>query len=394
MACASLACVIEMLCEPWWIFNMITGNVKTRAAAEALAIFVQCFVTLTCVLSSKYQILAFGIGMIAYSTTLLATFVILSERIKLKLSLAPFFENSATVLAFVFQSIEKMLLTEGAKLVLIAYRSSLLDEVSGVYGLVENLGGIVVRIIFRPVEEMCALLFSQSIHGVSGKSTQVFQSVCLYTKLMLSIGLFGVCFGSPVCNIIIAVLYGEKWYFSDAGNTLAAHTLYLVFLAVNGVTEAFTFSTMTASQIQVYNLLLFVFSGIFVSCSMYALRANMGASGLVFSSCLSMSLRIAYSLNFISRTFKRSLWQALKLMFPGWLSLLSLCSSCLVLRLFVSKLCIDCLLALSWPTKLVRILPLVACSLVLLITCFLILLWENADLRLELLRRTHKAKKA
>jgi oligosaccharide translocation protein RFT1 len=53
---------------------------------------------------------------------------------------------------------EKLLLAEGSKLALVAVESSYNQ---GVYGLVSNLGSLVVRIVFQPFEEVAFATFSR-----------------------------------------------------------------------------------------------------------------------------------------------------------------------------------------------------------------------------------------
>ena len=62
----------------------------------------------------------------------------------------------------VCQAGEKLLLAEGSKLVMAAFESS---HAQGVYGLVTNLGSLVVRTLFQPIEEAAFLAFSKSGEG-------------------------------------------------------------------------------------------------------------------------------------------------------------------------------------------------------------------------------------
>lgn len=53
---------------------------------------------------------------------------------------------------------EKLVLAEGSKFALVAFESSYNQ---GVYGLVANLGSLVVRLLFLPVEEAAFTAFSR-----------------------------------------------------------------------------------------------------------------------------------------------------------------------------------------------------------------------------------------
>ena len=54
--------------------------------------------------------------------------------------------------------VEKLLLAEGSKMVLVASGTAFNQ---GVYGLVSNLGGLVVRLVFQPFEEAAFTAFSR-----------------------------------------------------------------------------------------------------------------------------------------------------------------------------------------------------------------------------------------
>lgn len=59
---------------------------------------------------------------------------------------------------FAVQSSERLALAEGSKLALVAVGSA---AARGVYGLVSNLGGLLVRTLFAPFEEAAFVAFSR-----------------------------------------------------------------------------------------------------------------------------------------------------------------------------------------------------------------------------------------
>jgi oligosaccharide translocation protein RFT1 len=74
-------------------------------------------------------------------------------------------DRAALVLTghFSVQAAEKLLLAEGSKLALVGFQGSY-DQ--GVYGLVANLGSLVVRLLFTPIEEAAFTAFSRCVGGV------------------------------------------------------------------------------------------------------------------------------------------------------------------------------------------------------------------------------------
>ncbi len=65
------------------------------------------------------------------------------------------------VSSFGSQAILKHILTIGDKLIALA--TGLSNDSKGIYSLVSDLGSLVARIIFHPIEEMSRSLFSQNL---------------------------------------------------------------------------------------------------------------------------------------------------------------------------------------------------------------------------------------
>ncbi len=61
-------------------------------------------------------------------------------------------------LVVVLPQAEKLVLAEGSKLAMVAVESAYNQ---GVYGLVSNLGSLVVRTLFQPFEEVAFVAFSR-----------------------------------------------------------------------------------------------------------------------------------------------------------------------------------------------------------------------------------------
>ena len=68
--------------------------------------------------------------------------------------------NGFSFLSFslTLQSFEKLLLTEGEKMFMVICQIPL--ETQGIYALVQNLGSLIARFVFQPVEEACFNAFS------------------------------------------------------------------------------------------------------------------------------------------------------------------------------------------------------------------------------------------
>ena len=74
-----------------------------------------------------------------------------------------------------------------------------------------------------------------------------------------------------------------KWY-----------CLYVLIIAVNGMTECFMFAAMSKDDVDSYNYKMMVFSAVFLGASWYL--TVLGSVGFVIANCLNMLLRIYHRL--------------------------------------------------------------------------------------------------
>lgn len=198
---------------------------------------------------------------------------------------------------FYWQSIQMYILTEGQKY-LLKWTQTL--EHIAIFSLVNNLGSLVVRFVFMPVEQVCNSLFSKYSELGPKKTAAV---LTLLLKCLLLIGLCFVAFGPNYSFLLLDLMYTSKFSATDAPFILGLYCFYVALMAINGTTEAFTRAVSTPSDIKVYNYLLIGFSCTYVVAAMN-LIPYFDTAGLILADCLSMSLRIAYCSYFIREFFR------------------------------------------------------------------------------------------
>lgn len=71
-------------------------------------------------------------------------------------------------------------------------------------------------------------------------------------------GLSIFCYGNLYSDIAVQVLYGEKWGNTHAGDILRVYCLYVLTMAINGVTEAISMAKATHSEIYTRQNWMFV----------------------------------------------------------------------------------------------------------------------------------------
>ena len=203
--------------------------------------------------------------------------------------------------SFTLQSIEKLALTEGEKFVLAGFNTS--KEESGVYSLVSNVGSLVARTLFQPLEECAFSDFSRLNNEESNLHVEkTGQTLILLLRSVVFLGLCFVSFGPFYSHIVFDIFYGAKWSLTSAPIALSCYCIYILIMAMNGITEAFVFATIPPIKLNYYNLWLLGFSALYIIASI--LLINYGSVGLILANCCNLLARIIYSVIFIVSYFQ------------------------------------------------------------------------------------------
>lgn len=243
---------------------------------------------------------------------------------------------STLTISFAKQGVVKQVLTEGEKYVM-SVSPVLTFAEQATYDVVNNLGSLAARFIFRPIEDSSYFYFTQMVsrdlplhqqdQNKVQESCQVLSQVC---KTVTSIGLIVLVFGQSYSRTLLTLYGGENFVTSGLPvQLLRSHCLAIVLLAVNGVTECFAFATMTSTQLNNYNYLMVFFSVSFLILS-YVLTYVFGPVGFIISNCINMFARITHSIHFISTKYKGTGYRPLEGLYVGKVFLLLLfISGCL-----------------------------------------------------------------
>ena len=214
-----------------------------------------------------------------------------------------------TIKKFFLQSIIKQLLSEGEKFAMTFFNVLTYSE-QGMYDVVNNLGSLCARIVFKPIEDGGYLYFSQTlIRNVpitdqdKTRVSEAYRVVRLMIHFTFLISIIVLTFGFSYSKLFL-LLYGGKSLSSYLGvNLLRSYCFYLLFLAVNGSAECFTAATMTDIQLETYTFFMVIFSVIFLACSSL-LSQYIGAIGFILANCVNMLCRIVYSFIHIRNYFE------------------------------------------------------------------------------------------
>ncbi|KAL7301815.1 hypothetical protein TKK_0005423 [Trichogramma kaykai] len=250
-----------------------------------------------------------------------------------------YLDRKLTILTWSFfkQGILKQVLTEGERLIMTILPVLTFSE-QGIYEVVNNLGSLAARFIFRPIEESSYFYFTQMIQRdrpISRQNpTKIQESSNVLRHLcggVTSIGLIVLVFGQSYSSLLLWLYGGEKLIDDLPVLLLRAHCLAVLLLGINGVTEGYTNATADSDTINKNNLIMIYESIAFLGAS-YVFATWFGPVGFIFGNCVNMILRIVHSVMFIDRRYKETSYKPLlglvpKSLFAGSLIVAALVTS-------------------------------------------------------------------
>ncbi|CAI5742968.1 unnamed protein product [Hyaloperonospora brassicae] len=333
------AAMIEALAEPMFLLSHASVLVSWQVAAQSAAFLVRAAVQYVGVVVLQLNLIAYGLAELLYAVTVLLVFVLFFCRRMYRPSdtdnkfafttmteLLPkrtepgigwcHAELKTLLVPLGVQSAVKYLLTEGDKWVLTMF-ASLHDM--GIYGMVSNLGSLVPRIVFLPIEEATKAIFSklalaqkQKSDDEDGKRVKMDELangqtlLLVLLKLMNLVGLVFLCFGTSYAKTLVLLLYGAEKVGQGVGAALAVYCAYIPLLGVNGVCEAVVHAIGNDQELIHLNKLLGVFFAIYaVSALVFMQVLDWGTFGLILANCVNMACRILYCLAFLASYFRQ-----------------------------------------------------------------------------------------
>lgn len=161
------------------------------------------------------------------------------------------------VRSFFKQGFLKQLLTEGEKYVM-SISPILTFSQQATYDIVNNLGSLAARFVFKPIEENSYFYFTQTLSRdipLIQQPREKVEQACLVLfnllKVVTSIGLIGMVFGQSFSKTVLT-LYGGSNFVEEDGLAvllLRWHAFAIILLAINGICEGYMFAAMTSAEL-------------------------------------------------------------------------------------------------------------------------------------------------
>eukprot|EP01064_Diplonema_japonicum_P028460 TRINITY_DN4368_c0_g2_i1.p1 TRINITY_DN4368_c0_g2~~TRINITY_DN4368_c0_g2_i1.p1 ORF type:complete len:541 (+),score=62.72 TRINITY_DN4368_c0_g2_i1:51-1625(+) len=303
-----LGCVLESLAEPLY---MATQNIyavnKIRVNMDVSGLVVKTLTTVGLVMFGYPSLLAIALAQCEYGIVAIVWYYGWYSFSKQKFSLFPKFHKNTflpksvrgVINQLYLESIMRLILTEGEKILLSSVTAL---AAQGVYEVVANLGSIVVRILFKFLEETSLVVWTKLMNADGLVQAETLLKLLL--RLLTIIGLVFACWGPAYSQTLLFILYGTRWV-GEASGLMSIYCVYVSLMGVNGVCEAFYRSAATGSKLQLLWKMQAVFSGLFVVLALslaQTMPSSVGIHCVVASSAVVMVLRIAFCLRFASAT--------------------------------------------------------------------------------------------
>lgn len=410
----ALGGVQELLAEPLWVLAQAHMFVRLKVVSESLAMIAKCSITVVMVVFAReWGLYIFSVAHCVYTGFLVLCYTVyfirflgskeatensfplhhLGELLPYRIEGEPLIDWSLAQLTWSFfkQSFLKQILTEGERYIM-TFLNVLSFGDQGVYDIVNNLGSMVARFVFLPIEESFYIFFAKVLERGRDVKSQKQDEVAIAAevlecllKLVLVIGLIITVFGYAYSYLALDI-YGGSLLSSGTGpSLLRCYSCYVLLLAVNGVTECFVFAAMSQMQVDKYNLVMLGLSISFLILS-YMLTGWAGGIGFILANCLNMGLRILHSILFIYHYFQASQWRPLHGLLPSPLLILALAVSAVATALSEGFLCCD----KGWLFRLVHVGVGGVCLLIVLVTVYFTETGLTQFIKTQLLPRYRK----
>ncbi|KAE9556438.1 hypothetical protein FO519_000323 [Halicephalobus sp. NKZ332] len=326
--------LLETLVEPCAIFALKTGHHGLFSFAQSVLTLLQRLIAFVLIVGTnvdhiKAFCIAQIIGSVAYTLIYLVRYWSMKYP-KMEEDFEPKFKRHylKLLLTVIFHSLLKQALTDGAGYVMV-FTNVLSLKIQAVYDVIERLGSLATRLILAPLEESAFIYFSSHLNrgGIDSQGSQsslkkVSETYFNLLRIVINLGIVVLVFGIPYSSIVVKLYGGDILVENQGHKMLDLYLVYLLVMAINGITECFAFASMGSNEILSHGGFLF-FSFIVHLTLNLVLSNTIGAYGFIVANCINSALRIAFNIHYISK-FMQSAMPSLTTVCPSFQLVLTL----------------------------------------------------------------------
>ena len=248
---------IELLSEQLWVVAQAFMFLRLKIAIEGVANFARCIITLGLVLRfPDLGIISFCVAQMVFSTLSMTSYYAYfiyyiqnahEEHNKLQddfplISIRDFFPQTVPgkglisldiahlTWSFFKQSFLKKILTEGERYIMTLFKVLTFSE-QGVYDVINNLGSLVARCVFMPIEESYYTFFAHTLERGHSADQQSPNSVKVASetlevvlKFVVLVGMTFLVFGYGYSFLLLDI-YGGSTLSSGEGNEYNSYVM-------------------------------------------------------------------------------------------------------------------------------------------------------------------------
>eukprot|EP00040_Diaphanoeca_grandis_P019774 m.104689 g.104689 ORF g.104689 m.104689 type:complete len:547 (-) comp27586_c0_seq1:201-1841(-) len=323
----AFSAVVELVTEPLWLLTQLYLCVRLKVATEGAYLTIRCGITIVLLLWwPQLGLYTFCLAQVLSSVLLIAIYyasfhyeATTADYLPLK-SLSQVFPGSIKnrsspeksssfwfldldenlmkrVLSFWKQSLLKQFLTEGEGYIM-TFLGVLTFSEQGVYNIVNNLGSLVARFLFAPIEETYYTFFAGLLGQASEKSRK---GILMAVNTLKTLGTFIILVSLTIAvfaqaySRLLLQMYGGSVMGEGVGpSLLRVYAVYVVFLGMNGITECFMMASLTNTQVNTHNYYMMGFSIVYLGAAWW-LTTQFGSVGFILANCVNMIARVGRS---------------------------------------------------------------------------------------------------
>lgn len=276
---------IEAVAE-LYLFHQANKDLSIRNRADTWSSLTRSVLMLVVLYLTGNGTAAFAVSQLASAVVVLIIPMDLKISFPIKSILVIFQQKTlrTPLIEMCTMAVQKLVLAEGERILSLMFLS---PEEIGLVSMVSNLGSLVLRLVFAPIEEIAFTSFAVQRSSVESKKL-ILKSIVL---LETSVGLLSAMFGPPLCEAILTVLYGTKW--TEATYLLQIYSLMILVFALNGCFEAYFFAVADSKRMRYSFIAQWVaFGSLVASVSFFA---HWGPVAILIGNTASMIVRILWA---------------------------------------------------------------------------------------------------